>query len=178
MVELGSPRWSQGSRLRVGVMWLWDATPHARFDVLHPGHESTDFLNEAQFSQSIRSHCELAVERVEGYRRKFRDVAAAAEFLASSMPNRPTPWDQYHAGVAAALIGDAVGARAHFSDVLDESADGLQWLGDLQDKIRALTELMDDREAFCAWASAVVADTRRQLKLCPARPDVAGRSAR
>ncbi|NRQ40904.1 hypothetical protein HII36_55240 [Nonomuraea sp. NN258] len=136
-----------------------------RFDVLHPGRESADFLGEAQFSQSIRRQCALAVDRVEAYRRTFVDVAAVSDFLFASMPARPTPWDRYHAGVAAALAGAAEAARAHFAAVLDEDADGLKWLADLQAGTRACVEPTGDREAFRAWAAAAVADARRRLEL-------------
>jgi hypothetical protein len=167
VVEFGSPRWSQGSRLTIGAMWLWEETPHVRFDVLDPAIAGSDFVDEAQFYKSVRRQCGLAAERVGRYRDAFCDLTSVAEHLASLMPARPTPWDWYHAGVAAGLVGEVARARAAWAQLLEEDADGLPWLVDLQRRTRTLLNLVDDHVAFRAWASEVVAASRRQLKLSP-----------
>ncbi|MGI5170014.1 hypothetical protein ACQEU3_37245 [Spirillospora sp. CA-253888] len=140
VVEFQPSRWSQGSHLNVGTMWLWRDTSHLGFDHGHRVREHVGFRNEAQFAE-------------------------VADRLTADLPSRPTVWDRYHLGMASALTGRADRARSAFQRMREEPADGRPWLVELQDLATDLEGLVDDRAGFEAWASRTVASCRLRLGL-------------
>jgi len=165
VVEFQPSSWSQGSYLNVAGMWLWMRADHVHFDTPDSRvSEHVEFHDEAQFEPAARRLAELAAGRVRELRAQFPSPEAVAEHLRSIKVDGG--WPAYHAGVAAGLTGDVDRARAAFEVLASsERPDSSDWHKDLCRLAAELRERCSDREAFRAWASEVVAESRRLLKL-------------
>jgi len=165
VVEFQPSSWSQGSYLNVAGMWLWTRAEHFHFDTPDSRmSEHVEFRDEAQFEPAARRLAELAAGRVRELRAQFSSPEAVAENQRSI--HIGGGWPAYHAGVAAGLTGDVARARAAF-DVLASSVrpDSPDWHKDLCRLAAELRERCAERAAFRAWASDVVAESRRLLNL-------------
>jgi hypothetical protein len=165
VVELQPSSWSQGSGLNVAGMWLWMRADHIHFDT-KDSHRSeyVEFRDEAQFEPAARRLAELAAGRVRGLRERFPSPEAVAQHQCSIVLDGG--WPAYHAGVAAGLTGDVARARATFEGIASAARpDSPEWHRELCGLAAELRERCADRAAFRAWASDVVAESRRLLKL-------------
>ncbi|MEU8472771.1 hypothetical protein AB0F30_33660 [Streptomyces sp. NPDC029006] len=158
------PGRSEGSYLNVGVMWLWDDRDHLAFHVGGREHGHEQFVNPDQFTIAAHDLAREAADLVTANRARFVDLPAVARFLTSQNPQPGHFWDNYHAGVAAGLIGDVSTARQRFAQVLAEDAFA-PWMVQAQQSTRQLHGLAEDLEAFRGWAARAVASCRQQLKL-------------
>ncbi|MEU8679171.1 hypothetical protein [Streptomyces sp. NPDC048560] len=146
-------------------MWLWHDIDHFAFHLGHRegGHEP--FRNEAQFAKAAEDLAQLASTRIAGYRGQFPDVTSAARHLAAQPLRRGYPWDGFDAGIAAALSGDATGARRLLEHFLSQetgtpASPGLRSAQEVYD-------LADDTPGVHAWALAKVSSCRTKLRLDP-----------
>lgn len=165
-MDFGSPQWSQGSGLSVGAMWLWRESDHLSFDVSEAGARTESFRNEAQFAREAKELARTAADQVRQCRERFRDLPAIAADLAAR-PARPGwLWEDYHAGVAAALVGDAPTAAQRLDAVLRADPD-VPWIAQAQEWARAALGAAEEWDAARAWAADMVAACRSRLKLAP-----------
>jgi hypothetical protein len=166
VVELQPSAWSQGSYLNVAGMWLWQRADHFHYDTPNARiHDHVDFRDEAQFEPAARRLVDLAARRVEELRAQWSSLDAVAELLRST-PLMHGGWPEYHAGVAAALTGDVSRALSSFDSIAaSERPDSPDWHKGLARLADELRERCADRAAFRAWASDVVAESRRLLGL-------------
>jgi hypothetical protein len=165
VVEFQPSSWSQGSYLNVAGMWLWMRADHLHFDTPDSRvHEHIEFGDEVQFESAARRLAELAAVRVRELRAQFGSIEAVDEHLRGKQPQGD--WPTYNVGVAAALAGAVIRSRAAF-DALAGSArpDSPDWHKDLCRLAAELRERCADGAAFRTWASDVVAESRRLLKL-------------
>jgi len=100
-------------------------------------------------------------------RERFPTLPAVAGFLTSRPLRRGFLWESLDAGIAAALVGEPVAARASFDRVLAEEALA-PWMVRAQDTAQLLYDLADDSNAVGAWAAEAVQSCRANLKLAPA----------
>lgn len=163
VVDFFSPQWSQGSGLTVGVMWLWQDVGHVTFNVHERVEGSQEFRHEEQFAGVMDQLAHDAEERVGEFRNRFADLDAVARALLSQ-PVRGDLWGNFHAGVAAALVGRASEARERFSAVLahDPFTD---WIQECQQTAQYLLGAAEDAAAVRAWARDAVISCRAKLAL-------------
>jgi hypothetical protein len=164
-VEFQPSSSAKGSYLNVAGMWLWAPADHFHFDTPDARvSEHVEFHDEAQFEPAARRLAELAAGRVRELRAQFASLDAVAQQLCST--KLEGGWPAYHAGVAAGLTGDVPRARAAFESLAaTEGPDSPGWHKDLCRLAAELRERCADRAAFRAWASDVVAESRKLLKL-------------
>jgi hypothetical protein len=165
VVEFQPSSWRQGCYLNVAAMWLWKRVDHIHFDTPDSRlSEHVEFRDEAQFEPAARRLAELAAARVRELRSQLVSPETAAEHMRSMKVDGG--WPAYHAGVAAGLTGDVARARDAFDALAStERPDSPDWHKDLCRLAGELRERCADRAAFRAWASDVVDETRRLLKL-------------
>jgi hypothetical protein len=164
VVDFGSLQWSQGSSLSVGVMWLWRESDHLSFDASEAGARTETFRNETQFARDAEELARTAADQVRRCRDRFRDLSAVAADL-TARPSRPGWfWDDYHAGAAAALVGDVPAAAKRLDAVLRADPD-VPWIAEAQDWARAVLDAAEDPALARAWAADRVAACRSRLKL-------------
>jgi hypothetical protein len=166
VVEFQPSAWSQGSYLNVAPMWLWKRSEHYSFDTEGArAHEHIEFRDETQFAAAAQQLAELAKSRVLELREQFPTLDAVAKHLRATRITHGG-WREYDAGVVAALTGDATRARTCFDAILsaDRTHDSDFWK-DMRRQVSELRDRCDDRNAVRQWASGVVADSRRLLKL-------------
>ncbi|MFI7010071.1 hypothetical protein [Streptomyces sp. NPDC050145] len=170
-VEFPSPQWSQGSGLTVGVMWLWQDVGHVTFDF--PQQARTEPYRDAiQFTPVAAELARTAEAQVTGLREQFADIQSATRRLLARPPRTASLWENFNAGVAAALTGDAPSARTRFAAVLSEDP-FTDWIEDVQRTARHLAEHAGDPAAVRVWATTAVLSCRTKLALGapPGPPD-------
>lgn len=133
--------------------------------------DHVDYRDDTQFTKAAHSLAETAADQVAAYRERFSALPVVAEHLESRLAGRPTIWDWYHAAVAAGLLGDVRRSRSRFEKVLDDpagkGASSFPWVAELQERARSLYEMVEDGDAFRAWARGQVLSSRAHLKLGP-----------
>ncbi|MFJ5233164.1 hypothetical protein ACIQBJ_25125 [Kitasatospora sp. NPDC088391] len=166
VVEFQPSSWSQGSYLNVGVMWLWQDVGHLEFNLggREVGHES--FRDEAQFAPLAMDLARTAADRITAYRDRFTALKSTAEYLAAQPARRGNPWDNFHAGATAALVGDAPTARDRFGRALQQlSSTDIPWMVQAHETALQLRDQADDTEALRGWVVERVTSCRQKLNL-------------
>ncbi|MYQ45934.1 hypothetical protein GTW40_12830 [Streptomyces sp. SID4985] len=166
LVEFPSPSWSQGSGLHVGAMWLWQDLDHFAFHVSEELSGSEHYRSDQQFTPVADELALHAQDAVQKLRDRFPDLESVASDLAAQPVRRGWFWDAWHAGVAAALVGNVSLARQRFATVLAEEPIA-PWMDDAQQITRELVAMVEDRNAVRAWALSRIASSRQRLSLSP-----------
>ncbi|MFI9569558.1 hypothetical protein [Streptomyces rishiriensis] len=78
-------------------------------------------------------------------------------------------WESWHAGVAAALMGDVPVAQNRFAAALKDEPVA-PWMDDAQRSVRELLQMVQDRKAVRSWALERIAACRQSLGLPPFQP--------
>ncbi|MCX4691078.1 hypothetical protein [Streptomyces sp. NBC_01408] len=164
IVEFPSPRWSQGSGLTVGAMWLWQDFDHLAFDFAEQVRPTDHFRNEEQFTAVAHTLACEAERQVEGLRTRFADLDRVAECLLRRADRTGYLWESFNAGVAAALTGQTEAASQRFRAVLTEDPMA-EWVRDAQRVARHLSGIAADTAAVREWARIAVASCRTKLTL-------------
>ncbi|MFG2918915.1 hypothetical protein ACGF0D_39285 [Kitasatospora sp. NPDC048298] len=168
VVEFQPSSWSQGSYLNVGVMWLWQDSDHVEFHVggRQAGHES--FEDEAQFMPLAMDLARVAADEIIEYRDRFASLESTAQYLAARPARRGNPWDNYHAGLAAGLVGDSHTAHDRLGRAAQQlSGTDIPWMVQAHRAALQLRDMADDTEALRSWAAERTASCRQRLKLGP-----------
>ncbi len=160
------PGSNEGSYLNVGVMWLWQVRAHLAYDIGGRDGAFERFVNPTQFAQDIGSLASRAAVVVAENRGRFSTLRSTASFLTSQEPQPGSFWDNYHAAVAAALVGDSATARLRFARVLAEDAFA-PWMVEAQEMARQLHDLAGDIEVFRERATEMTSSCRQLLNLPP-----------
>ncbi|MFF4035731.1 hypothetical protein ACFYZ2_39350 [Streptomyces sviceus] len=164
IVEFPSPRWSQGSGLTVGAMWLWWDVGHLAFDFAEQVRPTEDFRNEAQFTSVATALAQEAEQRVKDIRARFVDLGTTAEAL-MGRPSRPGYlWEDFNAGVAAALVGQPEVARQRLDRVLGEDPIA-DWIQQAHQTAHHVTGIAHDTMAVHDWAGTRITSCRKKLSL-------------
>ncbi|MDH6580640.1 hypothetical protein [Kitasatospora sp. MAP5-34] len=168
VVEFQPSSWGQGTYLSVGAMWLWDDADYLAFHVggREAGHES--YKDEAQFASLAMDMARLAASRTVEYRGLFTSPTSTAKYLAAHSAQRGNAWDNYHAGVAAGLVGDADTARDRLARATQQfSGTDIPWRVQAHQTSLQLRDMADDAEALRSWAAERITSCRQKLKLGP-----------
>jgi hypothetical protein len=144
---------------------------HGRLLVQDPRELSCDFDgDEPSFERCASTLAERAADEVAAWREGFPSLESLAQYLDRTAGR--DLWRQYDAAMAAALTGDAKGARRWFGrvlrhrpdpDLFDDSAD--DWVAQAQRDAAELRELLDDPTAFEARAEQRARVMREHLGL-------------
>jgi hypothetical protein len=169
LVEFPSPRWSQGSGLHVGAMWLWQDVDHFTFNVSERLRGVADYRDDGQFAPVAEELALLARERIEELRCKFVDLASVGRYMAVQPVGRGLVWEPWNAGVVAALAGDTAVAQKRLSAVLREDP-LVPWIDEAQGAARELLHMVHDQRAVRDWVMDRVSSCRQRLVLDPPKP--------
>ena len=162
VVEFQPSSWSRGTYLNVGVSWLLFEKAHWTFDVGHREQGFSPAKAEQQFADALSQIVAHASQRVRDYRERFGTMRGALGHYQSV--ELRSHWDYHHAGVIAALAGDASAARKHFDALLAEPRQH-QWQQGLYFRALDLSRLLDNRRQFLDSVTGIVHRTRTQLLL-------------
>jgi hypothetical protein len=184
VVEFQPSSWSRGSYLNVGVHWLWNPKHYLGLDYggrvmdLNGDGQYVEYESEEQFGPLALKLAEIAADQVQAYRERFPDVVSAAAVLAGADDGGrdglvPTSdvlrW--IDAGIALGVAGQPAASEAEFGRYLDwyESRDDPEdYEAARCSRVRALTGLAPDTEAFRRRIHSEVKEGRALLKLEPA----------
>jgi len=164
IVEFPSPRWRQGSGLTVGAMWLWQDLGHLAFDFAERVRTTEDFRNEGQFTAVAAALAREAEQRIEDFRIRFADLNSTATTLIERPSRTGYLWEDFDAGVAAALTGQAEIARQRLARVQNEDPIA-DWITEAQQTARIVSTLADDAEALRGWTQNRITSCREKLSL-------------
>ncbi|HEY7643218.1 MAG TPA: hypothetical protein VH814_26045 [Steroidobacteraceae bacterium] len=174
VVEFRPSRWSKGSGLSVGACWLWHEQDHLSFDYSIAVHGSKtspfqEFDGTRRFEAVATSLAQSARLQVIELRHRLQSVADASAVLEAELDSLSPIWSDYHAGVAAGLIGNVAHAAAHFRKI-EKARHDVSWVHELKGRTAELARLLSDREQFRREIESVIARTRERLEL----PKLAG----
>lgn len=169
LVEFPSPQWSQGSGLHVGAMWLWQDSDHFTFNVSERVGATEHYRNDEQFSREAEHLASRAGSKVQELRSRFADLEAVANHLIAQPVRLGWFWESWHAGVAAALMGDVPVAQNRFAAAL-KGEPVAPWMDDAQRSVRELLQIVQDGNAVQSWALERIAACRQSLGLPPFQP--------
>jgi hypothetical protein len=165
-VEFQPSGWSKGSYLNVGAAWLWYPYKGLPFNW---GYRVADFIpfeTAEQFTPLIVGMAARAAQEVLALRQKFRTLGDIHRDLITRVSN--DGWPDYHAAVAAGLVGDITTSRRLFLR-FDQWADSPQWKTKLKSESTRLAALLDEPTRFKAAVVDIIQQCRALNKL-PADP--------
>ncbi|MFJ2746280.1 hypothetical protein ACIO3O_42220 [Streptomyces sp. NPDC087440] len=166
IVEFPSPRWSQGSGLTVGAMWLWQDFAHLAFDFHEHVRTTEDFRNERQFTPVAAILAQEAEQRIEDFRIRLADLNSVATTLIARPSRTGHLWEDFNAGVAAALTGQPEIARQRLTRVQREDP-FVDWITEAQQTAPIVSALAQDTTALQDWAQTRITSCREKLLLTP-----------
>ena len=161
-VEFQPSSWSPGSYLNVGATWLWYEKDYISFDEGYRVEGFSQFVDEAQFGPIASDLVKRAAEEVNRFRVLFPTVHAVARQLEQKSPKGF--WDEFNAGMACALSGDAVSARS-FLNVVAGTNDSRDWAKAAAAVARKHCEELGNVQEFQRAIKDVVRRTRQLLRL-------------
>lgn len=156
----------RGTYLNVGGSWLWYPKDSNSFDL---GYRVEGFrdLRGVDASQTCDELAQRAADEVRAFRMRIPDVEAAARELESAiLPG----WPNYHAAVAAALMGRIDQAHRRFEALEVENPTDVAWVQELRKRASFLKCLLQRPDAFLREITDSIQYTRRALRL----PDWSG----
>lgn len=168
LIEFQPSSWSKGSYLNVGAMWLWNAKGHWSFDDGYRVDAFHQFKDESQFASAAEQLAQCAADQVRAFREKFPSLPAVSTYL-NGKENKSI-WDHYHAAIALALSGANERAVHKLSAVLHSPVHA-PWVGELQEKAKALLAKNSSSLLFSAAVREEIAKARELLKLSPLPQD-------
>ena len=168
VIEFQPSSFSKASYLNVGAMWLWYAKDYFTFDEGHriPGHY-VSFENVGQFRPLAEKLAVRAAQEVETVRAKFTRLSDIYRHLLDRIAQlkQEDSVRQYHAAVAAGLVGDIATARQLFQKVAKWQVTPGEHT--FLDSAVTLLPLLDDPVRYRSAVAAIVTDCRARLKLVP-----------
>ncbi|MFF4577259.1 recombinase family protein [Streptomyces sp. NPDC001373] len=150
-----SPRWSQGSGLTIGAMWLWQDFDHLAFDFAEGMRPTEDFRSDEQFTAVADALALEAAQHVQDIRSRFSGLDKVTECLLQRPDRSGYLWENFNAGVAAALMGQPEAARQRLQKVLDEDPMS-EWIREAQQTARDVSAMAHDTLAVQEWAQTRV----------------------
>jgi hypothetical protein len=145
-------------------MWLWQDVDHFAFHLSERLSGTEDYRSDEQFASVAQDLALRAETHVQKLRHQFPDVRSVARYLAAQPVRRGWFWEPWHAGVAAALVGDVAVAQERFATVLEEEPVA-PWMESAQQTAQELRGIVHDRSAVRAWALSSIASCRERLRL-------------
>lgn len=128
VVEFQPSSWSKGSYLNVAAHWLWSESGSLGFDFGGRIMKYVEYVTDDQFKHAATELADGAAVEARRLADLFDSFSGTAKILldlaqtAGAQPHLHPGWSDYHAGVAAAVVGQSIGARKCFNAILDSSA--------------------------------------------------------
>jgi hypothetical protein len=179
-VDFESPAYEEGTRLLVFADFMWSGRDYLAHTVGGRLRERGRLLNQSgrelrcyldgdedAFASCVSGLAERAAAEVTAWREAYPSLTAWAPHLAGAARGGGL-WDQYHAAFAAALTGDADGARKWFGRMLGRRPDPDRpdgWAARAVRDAESLHDLLDDPDGFRAEAERRAGVMRRHLGL-------------
>jgi hypothetical protein len=168
VIEFQPSGLNKGSYLNVAASWLWFEQDHWSFDYGGRIGGFVRFDNEHQFEEEANCLALSAAESVGELRQDFASIEQIASRLMALVAKGEGGllWSQYHAAIAAGLIGDLAGARQLFRQLASASVEAT-WVEQLQTVATGLSELLSDPDQFRSSIQQIVNTRRAKAKLPP-----------
>jgi hypothetical protein len=147
-------------------MWLWHPADHWVFNVAERAAQFEAFSDVEQFGEAASRLAQQAASRVLALRERFDSIESAARYLAQAATDGF--WQNYQAGIAAALVGDMSAAATRFQAVAATPAT-VAWISEAQARAKRLSDSFASTTRAREVVAAEVARTRGSLGL-PALP--------
>jgi hypothetical protein len=174
LVEFQPSRWSKGSYLNVGPLWLWHPAKRDATYVLainddggRIGSSFIEYKDDEQFLPLAADMAKLAAAESERLIRELCTIHAVAKVLVAKEQKARTSrvgrrWNAYHAGVAAAIAGVPDVAAKMFGSILEKNGPPTSIL---HPAARQALEMMPDIDAFRRRIILTVNQQRASFRL-------------
>jgi hypothetical protein len=164
VVEFQPSAWSKGSYLNVAAHWLWSEIGSLSFDFGGRIAEHVEYVTDDEFTLAVARLAQCAAIESRRLADLFDSLTNAAEVLleAGKQPHLHPGWSDYHAGVAAALIGRRDEARRMFKVILDSPAPPGSLLHPAADRME---QLLSDQTGFREQVLSLIKQQREALRL-------------
>jgi len=162
VIEFQPSGFSKGSYLNVSAHWLWYEKNHLSVDYGDRVESFHPFENIDQFGPVAAHLANRAREALLILRSRFADIKATARVLKDT--DRSSIWYNYHAGIAAGLVGDVETANVRLGLVLEEKPSH-DWIRELHKRVYGLSEALRDTVKFRSDVANIVRRSRALHKL-------------
>ncbi len=144
-------------------MWPWYEKSYFAHDIANRVTGFVSYIDDEQFSGEALRLAGLAAEKINEYRKMFREISDAKRYLVEHV-NAGSPWPSLYAGIACGLSGDSRRARAFLENVGQFDAQ-YDWVKNLKAKAAYLAELLDHETKFKVEIERTILSARQMLKL-------------
>lgn len=161
-IEFQPSGWSKGTYLNVGAAWLWYPRKGLPFNW---GYRVADFIpfeSAEQFAPLIVGMAARAAREVLALRETFRSFVDIHRNLMTRVSR--DGWPDYHAAVAAGLVGDIGTSRRLFLR-FDQWATSPQWTTKPKSESLSLAALLDEPTLFKTAIVGIIEQCRVLNKL-------------
>jgi len=168
VVEFQPSSWSKGSYLNVAAHWLWSEIGSLGFDFGGRIMEHVEYVTDDQFKGAAAQLVETAAIEAQRLVELFDTLSNVAKVLLvaaqteSGQPHLHPGWSDYHAGVAAALVGRPDDARKMFTAILDSPAPPRSLLHPAAER---MVHLLSDPTGLREEVMALIERQREALRL-------------
>jgi hypothetical protein len=170
VVEFQPSAWSKGSYLNVAAHWLWSEIGTLSFDFGGRIAEHVEYLTDEQFTSAVVRLAENAANEAQRLTAIFGDLSTASKVLLEeaqakrAQPHLHAGWSDYHAGVAAALIGQSDEAKQILTRIVASPAPPGSILRPAAER---MVKLLSDPTKLLEKVTFLIAKQREELRLLP-----------
>jgi hypothetical protein len=167
VIEFQPGGFSKGSYLNVAACWLWYEKDFLSFDYGDRVESFHPFENVDQFQPTAAHVAKRAGETLLALRSRFANIDSTARVLKDT--DRNSIWYNYHAGIAAGLVGDAETTQARFGLVLKQNPSA-DWIRELHERVHELLGALRNTAKFRSNVAGIIRRSRGLHKLPEAGP--------
>jgi hypothetical protein len=167
LVEFQPSDHGKGTYLNIGINFNWNLQDYFSFDIGHRENKFIEFVNEKQFSEAINELCKKAIEKVNEYRRNFKDIKNAERFIMKYKYHSDEIWGNYHRGIVSGLLGKNANMNKYFNKILKINEKVCaEWVLEFKNTVKQIQELANtDINAFKEKIISIINETRKLKRL-------------
>ncbi|CAN5272889.1 hypothetical protein BH09BAC3_BH09BAC3_21350 [soil metagenome] len=121
LVEFQPSSWDKGSYLNVGVDFLWYPKDFFAFEFGDRLSSFKRFVDEKQFETEVEELCDLAISKVNHYKKLFSDKKSVADKLLKLHRDKSNDWEKFAIGLSFALAGQNSKAIDYLKKVIGDN---------------------------------------------------------
>ncbi|MFX1398250.1 MAG: hypothetical protein ACFFAS_14550 [Promethearchaeota archaeon] len=138
VVEFQPSSFRKGTYLNAGVNFHWYPQHFLSYDLSYRAPGFVEYDNDNQFEKGVRKYVDIALEKIEYYRKGLSDLKSASSFiLKRTKGSWGFSWTTYHRANAYAISMKARKARSELMKIIKGEAQ-YKWSKELQERAKLL----------------------------------------
>jgi hypothetical protein len=174
LIEFESSIYVKEAFIKIGVNFNWYLSNAFSYDIEHwesnVKNKKKDFVvytdNEEQFVDNVDMLCKFAIEEINEYRNKFKNINDAEKVIIENEYTSDNLWGNYHRGIVSGLIKNKTNLNKYFNKLLEEPENDINWIIELKKQTKELSDLGNKNiEEFSDRIKKIITETRKLKKL-------------